>query len=100
MTDTSLSEAFNDNYAGKKFNDNILQVTSGSINYFYDFAARMMIMRGDWGSDYNLATTPFSQLDRDVLIAARDKLVALGGKPPALPAEAPQLPQAQRKFAP
>ncbi len=80
----SLKNSFNGNHTTSKYGDSVLLATSGKINHFYDFTARVLLTRADWGTDYNITTTPFSQLDRDTLVAARDRLVELGGTPPAL----------------
>ena len=45
-------------------------------------------------------STPFSELDRDVLVAARDTLIELGGKPPQLPPEAGTLNKPTRGLNP
>jgi hypothetical protein len=45
----------------------------------------MMVRTGS--SEGGITVTPFSQLDRDVIVAARDRLVELGGAPPELPPE-------------
>lgn len=96
----SLKDAFNGNHTTSKYGDSVLQATSGKINHFYDFTARVLVTRADWGNDYNVNTTPFSQLDRDTLVAARDRLVELGGTPPALPAEPNTLNKPQRGLNP
>jgi hypothetical protein len=44
------------------------------------------------------AFTPFSQMDREVLVLMRDKLIELGGQPPELPPEAPATQAPARKF--
>lgn len=93
----SLSIEFNNNtYTAQKVGDYVLQTYCNGTYIFYDFAAR--IMYGHYGSNCSLGTTPFSQLDREVLIAMRDKLVDLGGKPPELPAEAPAAPKSAGGF--
>ena len=86
----SLKDAFNTGYSASKIGESAVMLSMERINYIYDFAARMVVMRADWGS-YSVTSTPFSQIDRDVLVAARDKLVEMGGKPPELPPEAPTL---------
>lgn len=88
----SLSNAFNDDTYGYNFSkssDFVLSIrvdssASGYLYQAYDFAARLLMVRSG-GSDGGLSVTPFSQLDREVLEAYRDKLIALHGKPPALP---------------
>ena len=67
---------------------------SGSV-FCYDFAAR--VMYGWGGSAISYGVVPFSNLDRETLVAMRDKLVDLGGKPPELPDEA-AAPAQPRKF--
>lgn len=61
----------------------MLMVHNGRYYYFYDFTLRVMTTAVHHGGN----STPFSQLDRDVLVEAREKLIALGGNPPELPAE-------------
>lgn len=63
---------------------------AGSVYQSFDFMTRVMMVRTG-SSDGGMNVTPFSQLDRDVIVAARDKLVTLGGTPPELPPEAPTL---------
>ena len=87
----SLSDSFNNDHTAEKMTDSVLVVNNGVNNYYYDFVQRFVSSsRGD--------TTPFSQLDREVVIMMRDKLVALGGAPPELPPEAPSTQAASRKF--
>lgn len=57
-----------------------LRVYNASTYAYYDFAQRVRT-----GSH---VVTPFTDLDREVLVAARDTLVKLGGQPPQLPPEA------------
>jgi hypothetical protein len=84
----SLSEQFN-RYNAVRVWDSVLRVDSTLQSFHYDFVLRIM-----YGYD---CVTPFSQLDRDVLIGARDKLIALGGYtswqevPEALRAKSPLL---------
>lgn len=88
----SLKESFNRLYA-RRDGPHLLTITeSGSylneIHTTYDFAQRVMFThntRLDGGTN----ATPFSQLDREVLEAARDRLVDLGGDPPGLPSDGP-----------
>ena len=85
----SLKDAFN-GYSTGKVNDSVLQVGNGYFTTVYDFAQRLMYA--------GHGTIPFSQLDRESLIEARDRLVALKGNPPELPPEAPVTPVAAKKF--
>lgn len=59
-----------------------LRVYNAGIYSYYDFAQRQRTTHIN-----PVVVTPFAELDRDVLVAARDALIDLGGKPPALPAE-------------
>ena len=73
-------------------NEYVLRTYNGVSYLYYDFAQRVVMHHVQGGSNL----TPFAELDRDTLIAARDKLVELGGNPPGLPdAEAakPALPR-------
>lgn len=93
----SLSDAFNDDdFDVNRENDSVLSVSQGNFTHYYDFLNRMVMTVYDGST---LTTTPFSQVDRETLIAMRDKLAELDGKPPELPPEAPATatPQ-QRKF--
>jgi hypothetical protein len=92
----SLSDAFNDDdFDIERENDSVLSLRHGDVTHYYDFLNRVRTTTYDSA----LTTTPFSQIDREVLIAMRDKLVELDGTPPELPAEAPGQPQSQqRKF--
>lgn len=81
-----LTDAFNKINAVME-NAVTLRVYNGGIYAYYDFAQRVR-MSSVTGSH---VVTPFSELDRDVLVAARDKLVELGGQPPQLQPEAPTL---------
>jgi hypothetical protein len=92
----SLSFEFNKDYKAAKVNDYVLQVECAGSYFNYDFASRIMFAWGAGSGSYGI--TPFSQLDREVLITMRDKLIEIGGKPPELPDE-PASPQLQpRKF--
>ena len=73
-----------------------LRVYNGGIYAYYDFAQRVR-MSSITGSQ---VVTPFSELDRETLVAARDKLVELGGQPPQLPPEAPTLNKPARGLNP
>lgn len=82
----SLTEIFNQDYRTSKCNDFVLTVdysAYSTVILIYDFAARLLISRT--GGAGGQMVTPFSQLDREVLEAHRDKLIELGGKPPELP---------------
>jgi len=97
----TLAEAFNGNaYAFKKESPAVLWVNSGDYSSFrFDFALRVMTAYGSTGG---ASVTPFSQLDREMLIEMRDRFVKLGGNPPELPADpsvAP-LPAARRPLVP
>ena len=87
---TSLSDAFNGGYKASKQNDCVLCVNfNDSVFNYYDFTGRMLITVFSGYEKGGVATTPFSQLDRETLIAMRDKLIELKGFPPELPPEAP-----------
>ncbi len=84
--DVSLTDSFNAMSA--RMQSSATLGVYNAVNWvYYDFAQRLLMTAREGGFE----TTPFAQLDREVLVAARDKLVELGGKPPALPAEAPGL---------
>lgn len=90
-----VKAAFNEQYKAAKSNDYVLDVTFYSNNqshiyHTFDFMTRTMIT-GRSSSSVGFNVTPFSQLDRDMLITMRDKLVELGGKPPDLAPEVPVL---------
>jgi len=83
----SLKDAFNE--AGiTKVNDFVLDLSYSAragTNYLsFDFLTRTMAARTG-SSESGLTIIPFSQLDREMLAAARDKLIGLGGNPPELP---------------
>jgi hypothetical protein len=91
----SLSDAFNDDdFEIDRENDSVLTICHGNITHHYDFLNRVRTTT----YDNALTTTPFSQIDREVLVAMRDKLVELDGKPPELPAEAPVTSSPAKKF--
>ena len=95
--DLSLKDAFSTaGYEFRKLSTALLRVMSDSVYYKFDFALRVMTTRASDG----VAVTPFSQLDREMLVEMRDKLVALGGKPPALPEERQTGPIFPRKLNP
>ena len=97
----SLKDRFNNIYSAQKTNDYVLDLTyssqAGAVYISLDFMTRTMISRTGYG-DGGLAVTPFSQLDRDMLIDMHDTLTELGGKPPALPPETPSTQAAVKKF--
>ncbi|MDF3025580.1 MAG: hypothetical protein K0R10_2941 [Alphaproteobacteria bacterium] len=88
----SLTSQFNSSYQPSMVSPGVLRVASDDYYYSYDFNARILIVRSNYTREAGPSVTPFSQLDRDSLIAARDKLVELGGRPPELPAEPNSLP--------
>ena len=87
----SLTSQFNSSYQASLVSPGVLRVASDDYYYSYDFNARILIVRTNYTRDAGPSVTPFSQLDRDMLITMRDKLVELGGKPPDLAPEAPAL---------
>lgn len=97
----ALSDQFNKDYTARKDNDYVLSVyysSQGGGTYIaFDFLTRTMVTRSGYG-DGGLVVTPFSQLDRDMLINMRDTLVELQGKPPELPAESSSPAAPARKF--
>lgn len=76
----------------------VLRMNNGSVYTYYDFMQRMVFVHITGGH----TMTPFSQLDHEVLEAAREQLIKMGGKPPALPDVQPASPAAPqpRKFNP
>ncbi len=98
-----LKDAFNSQYDARLTNSYVLDLyyssRAGSVYMAVDFLTRTMITRTG-SSDGGLVVTPFSQLDREVLVALHDKLVELGGKPPALAPEAPTAPGNSRPLRP
>ncbi|HYD18492.1 MAG TPA: hypothetical protein VEF76_08445 [Patescibacteria group bacterium] len=93
----SIKDSFNDMSLSKQ-RSAVLAVSNGVTTVFYDFAQRL-VMNTTTGGYYNL--TPFSQFDRETLVALRDRLVDLGGNPPELPAEpATALPRQARGLNP
>ena len=70
--------------------DLYIETRAGSMYNSFDFLTRSMYTRTG-SSEGGVTVTPFSQLDREVLVAMRDKLVELGGTPPELSPEAPTL---------
>ena len=99
-----LKDAFNDRGTGvQKLNDNVLNLSygsnAGSTYISYDFLTRTMVTRNGHG-DAGVVVIPFSQLDREVLAAMREKLIELKGNPPALPLESPAKPGNARPLRP
>jgi hypothetical protein len=95
MSDTSLTDAFNTMHPQLK-SSAVLGLYNGTTWIYYDFAQRIRLTPVEGGHN----TTSFAELDRDVLVAARDKLVELGGKPPQLPPEAGTLNKPARGLNP
>ncbi len=96
--------AFNEQYKAVKANEYVLDISFYSSNqstiyHTFDFMSRTLIT-GRSSSSVGFNVTPFSQLDRDMLITMRDKLVELGGTPPELPNEAPALNKQPRGLNP
>ncbi len=88
----SLSEDFNSTHQPSMVNSQVLRIGYSYQTYFYDFQQRIMTTIYAYGSGMGgVNTTPFSQLDRDVLVDMRDKLVSMGGKPKELAPEGPTL---------
>lgn len=99
-----LSKAFNTTqYAATNKSpfvlDLYIETRGGSVYNSFDFLTRSMYTRTG-SSEGGVTVTPFAQLDREVLVAMRDKLVELGGTPPDLAPEAPTLNKAQRGLNP
>ena len=99
-----LSKAFNNaQYAATNKTPFVLdlyvETRAGSMYNSFDFLTRNMFTRSG-SSEGGVTVTPFSQLDREVLVAMRDKLVELGGQPPELAPEAPTLNKPQRGLNP
>jgi hypothetical protein len=88
----SLKDAFND-VSPVLYKPSVLRTSNGVSSLYYDFAQRVMLHSIEGG----YALTHFSQMDREILVAARDKLVELGGNPPELPAETPANPGMARQ---
>jgi hypothetical protein len=97
----SLADQFNGQYTARKSNDYVLDlyysVHAGSTYISFDFMTRAMFTRNGHG-DGGIVVTPFSQLDRDMLINMRDTLIELGGKPPELAPEPSTLTLSGKKF--
>ncbi|MBL8712064.1 MAG: hypothetical protein JNM12_04125 [Alphaproteobacteria bacterium] len=84
--DISLKDSFNA-MGARVQNGSVLSMHNGATWIYYDFTNRVRMTPIEGGHKI----TPFAELDREVLVAARDALIELGGKPPALPAEASTL---------
>lgn len=85
-SETSLKDSFN-NMGARMANASVLSMHNGAAWVYYDFTNRVRMTPMEGGQ----TVTPFTDLDREVLVAARDALIELGGKPPALPPEASTL---------
>lgn len=98
-----LKDKFNNGYEAKKSTPYVLDIRFGNsagTNYLmFDFMTRTMLARTG-SSESGLTIIPFSQLDREMLVAMRDKLKELGGDPPELPAETPANPGNTRQLRP
>ena len=83
----AIRDAFNQQYAAQKFDDNVLSLyhpgRGGGIYIDFDFLTRTMQTHAS-GTGANISVIPFSQLDPEVVIELREKLVELGGNPQAL----------------
>lgn len=97
-----MKDQFNNQYMARKENDYVLCLyygaQGGSTYMAFDFLTRTMVTRNG-SSDGGLCVTPFSQLDRDMLINLRDTLVELKGNPPELPAEENFIKASPKKFS-
>lgn len=97
-----MKEQFNNHYVARKENDYVLSVyygaQGGSTYIAFDFMTRTMVTRNG-SSDGGLCVTPFSQLDRDMLINMRDTLLELKGNPPELPPEEGFIKASPKKFS-
>lgn len=97
----SLTQDFNSSHHPNMTNSQVLTLSYGYQTYHYDFQQRLLTTLYTYGSGLGgVTTTPFSQLDREVLVEMRDKLVELGGKPKELPPEAPTLNKPARGLNP
>ena len=94
----SLSDDFNRGFSPCKENDSVLRINYASLMHYYDFSARIVTTVYGGYNQGGVAVTPFSQVDRDTLIAMRDKLVELKGNPPELPLETPATQASVKKF--
>lgn len=61
------------------------------VTLAYDFLNRVLLTRHMQSQGIAVNTTPFAQLDAEVLDSMYEKLVELGGKPPRLGAPATSL---------
>ncbi|MDI1228222.1 MAG: hypothetical protein PSY14_11110 [bacterium] len=87
----ALSEEFNSSYSPRKLADNVLRMGYDYVTFFYDLEQRLLVTAYRYSDAGGTTVTPFSKLDREVLVEMRDRLVELGGKPKELPPEAPTL---------
>ncbi|MCC7037134.1 MAG: hypothetical protein IT560_07475 [Alphaproteobacteria bacterium] len=93
--DISLKDSFNA-MGARMQNPSVLGMHNGASWIYYDFTNRVRMTPMEGGQKI----APFAELDREVLVAARDALIDLGGKPPALPPEASTLNKPQRGLNP
>ena len=97
----SLTSEFNSDFKPRKINGAVLALEYEYQKYYYDFQSRLLTTVLKYSSTIGgVTTTPFAQLDREVLTDMRDKLMELGGKPPELPQETPANPGNARKLQP
>ncbi|TAL28962.1 MAG: hypothetical protein EPN97_13980 [Alphaproteobacteria bacterium] len=94
----ALTEDFNRSFDPRRENDSVLRIGYASVTHYYDFSARMVVTVYDGYNKGGVAVTPFSQADRETLIAMRDKLIELKGNPPELPPEEAVLKASPKKF--
>jgi hypothetical protein len=96
-----VKDQFNNQYQIRKDNDYVLSLhysaQGGSTYISFDFMTRTMITRNG-RNEGGLCVTPFSQLDRDMLINMRDMLLELKGNPPELPPEESFIKASSKKF--
>ncbi|MEZ0225148.1 MAG: hypothetical protein ACAH83_11385 [Alphaproteobacteria bacterium] len=98
-----MKDQFNNNqYQARKDNDYVLSLyynaQGGSTFISFDFMTRTMVTRNG-RHDSGLSVTPFSQLDRDMLVNMRDTLIELQGNPPELPPEEGLIKVSPKKFS-
>jgi hypothetical protein len=94
----SLTDDFNRCYSPYKENDSVLRINYASVMHYYDFSARVVVTIYDGYNKGGVAVAQFSEVDRETLIAMRDKLIELKGNPPELPPEDSVLKTPARKF--
>lgn len=96
-----MKDQFNNQYQARRDNDYVLSLSytaqGGSTYIAFDFLTRTMVTRNG-RNEGGLCVTPFSQLDRDMLINMRDTLIELNGKPPELPPEESVIKASSKKF--